>query len=113
MAAVALLGPQKAFALKNADLTCASLKELNVYNIRWAHSAVLLYAVQQLHCELRFAAQRWGAAAAALPGAPHLPSPPLGRPQALVRKPGLSAHGHPHSLRRPAACCSAPHQRHV
>ncbi|PSC73179.1 haloacid dehalogenase-like hydrolase superfamily [Micractinium conductrix] len=34
MKAVALLGPHKAFTLKNADLTCASMAELTVYNIR-------------------------------------------------------------------------------
>ena len=34
MRAVALMGPHKAFALKAADLTCASLSELSVLNIR-------------------------------------------------------------------------------
>ena len=34
MRAVARLGTHKAFNLKNADLTCASMSELTVYNIR-------------------------------------------------------------------------------
>jgi hypothetical protein len=34
MRAVAMLGTHKAFNLKNADLTCASMSELTVYNIR-------------------------------------------------------------------------------
>lgn len=34
MRAVALLGAHKAFDLKNADLTCANMRELTVYNIR-------------------------------------------------------------------------------
>jgi hypothetical protein len=34
MRAVALLGTHKAFDLKNADLTCANMRELTVYNIR-------------------------------------------------------------------------------
>lgn len=34
MRAVALLGIHKAFNLKNADLTCANMRELTVYNLR-------------------------------------------------------------------------------
>jgi beta-phosphoglucomutase-like phosphatase (HAD superfamily) len=34
MKAVALLGTHKAFHLKNADLTCANMRDLSVYNIR-------------------------------------------------------------------------------
>ena len=34
MKAVAVMGAHTAFALKNADLTCASMAELSVYNIR-------------------------------------------------------------------------------
>lgn len=36
MKAVAILGTHKAFNLKNADLTCANMRELTVYNLRWA-----------------------------------------------------------------------------
>lgn len=39
MKAVAVMGTHEAFRLKNADLTCASLEELTVYNIRWAGRA--------------------------------------------------------------------------
>ena len=35
MKAVAVMGTHQAFKLKNADLTCASMRELSVYNIRW------------------------------------------------------------------------------
>ena len=41
MRAVALLGTHKAFDLKNADLTCANMRELSVYNIRWVPAVVL------------------------------------------------------------------------
>ncbi|KAL4448919.1 hypothetical protein ABPG77_007636 [Micractinium sp. CCAP 211/92] len=34
MKAVAILGTHKAFNLKNADLTCANMRELTVYNLR-------------------------------------------------------------------------------